>query len=407
MAYSTRAHLLAVSATTGSARAVRLLDPVSLRPAQVQLPGLPTHVVSVDGVATSADGRYLAAVLTTPYVTASDSGLKSAVAIVWDLMADDRAWSTGSEWRHPFYSGVALSPHGDTMYLSNPVRALDLRTGRPLWVRGGDDVERPDRDPADRTPRGCDRGRRDVGDAVDADSGRVRGRLPGFTSQIAHLAFSHDGRLVAASGRDLIVVWDARSGEVLQRIEADSVVTALTFAKGRPHPVRRRERPCPAAGLGRRRVPELHATGADRPLADRGRAVERDGQAGPSGPPVHLHGPGVRGGADPGRRGHRDRRGDNPPEDADCRPAGAGSWSPDDGEYAAGYLEGWVQTFDVDSRTQLARAKVLPAAINEVSYFPDARHLAVASDQGQSPWSTPPPSSRPGKRSGSPATSTP
>ena len=61
---------------------------------------------------------------------------------------------------------------------------------------------------------------------------------------------------------------------------------------------------------------------------------------------------------------------------------GAGSWSPDDGEYAAGYLEGWVQTFDVDSRTQLARAKILPAAINEVSYFPDAGHVAVASDQG-------------------------
>ena len=59
----------------------------------------------------------------------------------------------------------------------------------------------------------------------------MRGQLSGFTSQIAHLAFSHDGRLVAASGRDLIAIWDARSGELLQRIEADSVVTALTFGK--------------------------------------------------------------------------------------------------------------------------------------------------------------------------------
>ena len=381
MAYSTRAHLLAVSATTGSARAVRLLDPVSLRPAPVQLPGLPTHVVSVDGVATSADGRYLAAVLTTPYVTASDSGLKSAVAIVWDLMADDRRMVHRIRVEAPFYSGVALSPHGDTMYLSNPVRALDLRTGRPLWVRGGDDFNlQIEAQPTGRLVAVIGGDTTSVM-LVDADSGRVRGRLPGFTSQIAHLAFSHDGRLVAASGRDLIVVWDARSGELLQRIQADSVVTALTFAKDDEtlYAVASDHAQLQAWDVNgyqsfTRRVPIDRSPIEGGLLSEmvrpdhQARRFTYTGRVSEEEPILAV--------ADTGTGEVTTLPRMQMPS------AGAGSWSPDDGEYAAGYLAGWVQTFDVASRTQLARAKVLPAAITEVSYFPDARHLAVASDQG-------------------------
>ncbi len=133
MAFSPDGTQLAVNLfAQKSSEPVRLLDPDTMQPTtRLELPG-GKPMWGYD-VAFSADGRYLAAALTSVDWPKEDPSTAPGYAAVWDL----RSPSTPAE-RVPLIDipGVALSPDGRTLYTDWPLTAYDVAKGTQLWQRG-------------------------------------------------------------------------------------------------------------------------------------------------------------------------------------------------------------------------------------------------------------------------------
>ncbi len=132
-AFSPDSSQLAVILQAGKSTApVRLLDPNTMRPTTKldTLGGKPVWGVNV---AFSADGRYLAATVTTVDWYEEDSSDAPADAVIWDLHSP-----SASPIRVPignYTQGLALSPDGRTLYAGWPLTAYEVATGKRIWRR--------------------------------------------------------------------------------------------------------------------------------------------------------------------------------------------------------------------------------------------------------------------------------
>jgi WD40 repeat protein/DNA-binding SARP family transcriptional activator len=379
---SDRLHLVAVAAAPVDDHPVRLLRP-DLTPARRQLEGWPHRDSTLADLAISRDGRYLAATVAFPHVVSdTDGSLTGAQALVWDL-------------RHPghpvrriripatFYVGVALSPSGGTLYLSNPLTAYDVSSGRRLWTSTEDAFSLSlALDPRGRTlavPDG-----RDPSDLalVDAGSGTVRARLRGHTKPLSEIAFSHDGRRVAATAADgRALVWSSTDGTLVDDLDVGTEdVTGLAFSPGDAtlYTVTGTPTQIQTWDLDGRRSFLARVT-LDRPV-DVGRAQGVMLRPSHNGAEVAY----MQGG-DPLPRLQVFDTASGSARDLATRGGGwggAGSWSPDDATYAVGYGSGLVQLVDVASGKALASRTVLTGLVMEVAFSPDGRTLAAADDAG-------------------------
>jgi WD40 repeat protein len=69
------------------------------------------------------------------------------------------------------------------------------------------------------------------GPNVEADWSATLQILEGHSGSVYSVAFSHDGKQLASGSDDKTVrIWDAATGAVLQKLEVDAVVTALSFS---------------------------------------------------------------------------------------------------------------------------------------------------------------------------------
>lgn len=184
-----------------------LVDSESLELEPGQPGGLSDAPARASDVAFSADGRFLAAALQY-WEGASRAGLPTSSDVrVWDLRRPNRPLlrvPTPPE----ISQYVALSPDGDRLFTSLPLRAYDVGTGKEV-VRGrGGHWLGLEIDPAGRLLAHID------GDGVrlrSADTLTSVGQL-GAGGVVRSLRFSHDGRLLAVAAADgSTTVWDVAS----------------------------------------------------------------------------------------------------------------------------------------------------------------------------------------------------
>jgi WD40 repeat protein/DNA-binding SARP family transcriptional activator len=215
---------------------LKLVDATTLEDLPVQLGGMPTPPYSAWDVEYSADGRVLAVNFANdPTVPAS----ALAQVVVWDLAVPERpilrldnGWSTA----------VALSPDGRRLYVhgwdehvgTGGVLAYDVATGSLVGHSPEGDlitgVEESDN--LALSPDGQTVAVAEASDVVVLDAGTLtvtqrvpyeRAGAPAASSRIETLEFSHDGRLLAWQAPDgTIVVWDLTSRTV--RVELPSRV---------------------------------------------------------------------------------------------------------------------------------------------------------------------------------------
>jgi WD40 repeat protein/tetratricopeptide (TPR) repeat protein len=212
-----------LAVVTDTPQQLRLVDPMTLEDAPAQLGGVPGAPFSPWDVEYSADGRFLAV-----NFPADGSNLYNAEALVlvWDLAAPERpilrldtGWSVA----------VALSPDGRRLYVhgwdegTQTVIAYDVATGGrvgrfPLTTGLTYNAESgilglsPDGEMLAVAES-------DAVLLLDAGTLTVRQRLPydldgsqAPSGRVTTLEFSHDGRLLAWAAPDgTVVVWDLAS----------------------------------------------------------------------------------------------------------------------------------------------------------------------------------------------------
>lgn len=381
VAWSRATGLLAVVAPVGP-RPVRLLDAETLEPAREQLGGWTGRDAAVSGLATTPDGRYLAAAVAYPVVESDTGGAPvPGPVVVWDLGRPGFP-VVGRIRLHSVFNGVALSADGRTVWTTNPLQAYDVRTGRRLWGRTELDWNVSlALQPSEELLATPDLEQPGDLDLVDATTGHTLTRLRGHDGRVADVRFSHDGRMVATAGSDgLALVWDVDSGALVDRIDTGAgPVSGVAFAAD--------DRTLYTVKPNSR---QLHAWDLDGSASFLARV--------PVDEPVGVNDAMVRPDHTSTRVAFMGR-----PVDGDARQLrildsrtgratvvpvpdrgwfGAGSWSPDDTRYAIGFDGGLVQVVDADTGRLVARRTVLEGMVTEVSHSADGRHLVAVDDVG-------------------------
>ncbi|HET6987984.1 MAG TPA: BTAD domain-containing putative transcriptional regulator, partial [Kribbella sp.] len=225
IAIAPRGGQLAVGMPPPTTQPVRLLDPVTLRPLALQLPGFSRIPARAIHLAYSRDGSSMAAMIQY-YGNGTSNDFSSGAVLVWDVRPGSAPALRRTLPLPPdAVRDAVLSPTGDRLYLSRPAAAYDLRTGRLLYSRPEltflDIDVSADGKLLALAGEAKDEGGPNVNDVllVDAATGTVRRRLLVHTDQLWGVRFSHDGKLVASSGSDLrVAVWNVASGRLLEDI---------------------------------------------------------------------------------------------------------------------------------------------------------------------------------------------
>ena len=387
LAYNPAGDVLAVGGPPGSGRLVHLLDADTLQPLPDQLGGWPGRWAQVVGVAFTPDGRYLTASLDVSPRGDPRANPVSGAALIWKpakprLPLVQRIRLPVAHFSHsdvtPYYDHLALSPDGATLYGALPLAAYGVRSGDTRYVRdrfsavlaldpSGDLLAGTFDSPTDIT-------------LIDARTGHRVHTLRGLTGDVNQVTFSDDGKMVAATGRDgKLLVWDAENGDVLHDIDDGAqFATGLDFSPdGRrilsispdSHEIHLWDLSGARSALQRLPIEHpLEVAGTfirPSPSADAVAVTVRT----ESGTELRIVDVAT---------GTRSRS--LVPRTSPW--SGAGSWSPDDRQYAVGYGDGRVAVVERDTGRVLTEKRVVDGYIIAVRHTADGERLAVLTDHG-------------------------
>jgi DNA-binding SARP family transcriptional activator/WD40 repeat protein len=372
MAFSPDGKVLAVGTQTYSAPALVLLDGRTLNPLETQPAHVPQTRAKSRDVGFSADGRHVAVsyMLLAPGIqTGVDEEVDRTLTRVWDLGHLNRRPKTIEVPWVGLGETMALSPHANRVYLSAPVAAYSVRTGKRLWKA---DVD-PTWLPMDLTTDGRHLAviPREPGMTVALIStrhGHVERVLQGASGGVIDVTFSDDDSRVAAVSQGLeLLIWQRTGAQPTQTITIDdpggvqlapdasrayvsdpsegTVVTwDLTGGSSYLRLVATYKK------LMTRQVSFLRTSDDGTHFAEYG-----DGLA-----LFNATTRQVRTAQDTGEWGWYT----------------PGSWRPDDQRFAIGTLQGRVQVFDEDG-SKLRDVRVSRAQLTDVDYSADGNSLAV------------------------------
>jgi WD40 repeat protein/DNA-binding SARP family transcriptional activator len=211
----------------------------------------------------------------------------------------------------------------------------------------------------------------DVYDAYEPDGGHDVVSLSGHMGEVNDASWSPDGRTIAISGSDRVIVWDARSGDQMFTIFAPpgGDFTDLDF-----DPLSTRI--ATGMGDGAAIVWELSPSGAKEAytLAGHGAAI-RDVVFGPDGMRLFT------GGAD-GTAKIWDVTPDSEREWLTVSGATGVAYSPDGDHLATGSEDGNVNIYDARTGRRVLVLRGHTGWVNAVDFSPDGSRLASAADDG-------------------------
>jgi DNA-binding SARP family transcriptional activator/WD40 repeat protein len=412
-------HVVAVGASPGDPRPVRLLDAQTLTELPTTLHGI-SHPVYVVSLAMSGDGSKVAAVYTA-VTTHSPLSVHPADTRmrVWDVATGQPA---GPEVKlaGPIV-GAALSAHGATVFTSSPVAAYDVATGAVRWKT--------------RSPTGNSSiatrwdllavptvqlfGQSAGVRLYDTSTGRVRTTLAGDLGQVRGIAFADHGLQLAATGSTgLAIVWtlgdmgltvsevmsdpltSREDSELARLLKGDTQVLdtggtsisnpSFSAYGGRLHVATGLEpelqtwnvtgldeflRALPAGLI----IPSYFSAGAR--FSPDGSRLVMDGQVadGSTSRSLSVFNLKTRTAYDVPAAGARLVTEETPPALVPAIPAGA--WNPAGDRYAAGDDHGWVQVIDAVAGRERTRRRVTDGRIAALAYAGNS-HLAVATEDG-------------------------
>ena len=212
------AEMVAAATSPGMTPAITLTDALSLRPVQVALERLPHKDVTVVSLDLTPDGRALGAVLATT---------GGHLVMVWELPSGKLLGPPISIAQD---ATLRLGDDGETAFISGPVSAYDVSTGRLRWEHRDAAASTMDVNSSVVAVPALDGARVEL---LDASDGRTRRTLTGSEGELGDLAFSPGGALLAAttSSGDA-VAWDVPSGQIAHRLETGSARGLAFSARG-------------------------------------------------------------------------------------------------------------------------------------------------------------------------------
>jgi DNA-binding SARP family transcriptional activator/WD40 repeat protein len=380
LAFSPDGRTLAVGDETFGATPLVLLDGRTLAPLTTQPSHLPRLRAQSPDVAFSADGRFVAAsfMLLSPRNDSIDGNPDRTKTLVWDVSHLGHRPSVIHVPFNNFFERMALSSDGSRVYLSSPVAAYSVASGRRLWSLPrmisweGFDLSADGRRLAfiaggSRT--------HDQITLVDTTHGKVLRTLTGAPI-LNDITFSDDGSQVAAvtASPHELLTWDTASVRPTRSIPIDDAwgvqlsptasrayvtdpgegtVVTWDLAGSASYLPLRATIPVPASvqvGFAWPADDGVHVAsiGDDLNLMN-----EKSGRI------AVVHGVGKEG------TGFT-----------------AGSWRPDGRRFAFGTGNGHVQIFD-DSGRRLSQPRVSGASVTGVDYAADGGRIAISDLTGR------------------------